>query len=158
MPHGVAWVEGTASVLPTAAFDVAVMTSHVAQLLVTDDEWTRTFADLRRALVPGGRLIFDTRDPLDRRWERWNPRDSARHPVLADGTVVQAWTEVTEVADDVVSFTHHYVFPDGVELTSTAALRFRGEGRGAIVARRCRVRHRRRLRRVAPRSRRPPRR
>ena len=77
--------------------------------------------------MPGGRVVFDTRDPRDRRWERWNPTDSARQPVLADGSVVEAWTEVTDVVDDVVHFSHHYVLPDGTELTSTAALRFRSE-------------------------------
>ncbi len=34
----VTWIEGTSSVLPDAAFDVAVMTSHVAQFFGTDEE------------------------------------------------------------------------------------------------------------------------
>lgn len=36
------------------------------------------------------------------------------------------WTEVTAVRDSLVSFTHHYVFPDE-ELVSHATLRFRSE-------------------------------
>ncbi|XTZ17015.1 class I SAM-dependent methyltransferase [Micromonospora echinospora] len=92
----VTWIEGTATLLPDRSFDVAVMTSHVAQFFTTDEEWDAVLADLHRALVPGGRLVFESRDPADRRWERWNPVDSRRHPRLPDGRTVEAWTEVTE--------------------------------------------------------------
>ncbi|MGQ5261745.1 class I SAM-dependent methyltransferase [Micromonospora sp. ZYX-F-536] len=123
----VTWIEGTSALLPDGAFDVAVLTSHVAQFLVDDAEWARTLADLRRALVPGGRLVFDARDPADRRWERWNPVDSQRRITLPDGGEVRAWTEVTGVRGGAVSFTHHYHFADGEELLSSATLRFRTE-------------------------------
>ncbi|PWU55908.1 class I SAM-dependent methyltransferase [Micromonospora globispora] len=123
----VTWIEGTSRVLPDRAFDVAVLTSHVAQEIRADDKWARTLADLRRALVPGGRLAFDSRDPAARRWERWNPRDSRRRLALPDGRVVDAWTEVTEVRDGLVSFVHHYVFPGADELLSSGTLRFRTE-------------------------------
>jgi ubiquinone/menaquinone biosynthesis C-methylase UbiE len=123
----VTWIEGTSTVLPDASFDVAVMTSHVAQFFVGDDEWKRTLAHLKRSLVPGGRLLFDSRDPRAREWERWNPVDSQHQIALSDREVVMAWTEVTALGDGTVSFTHHYVFPDGEELLSTATLRFRTE-------------------------------
>ena len=123
----VTWIEGTSAVLPDRAYDIAVLTSHVAQEIRGDDEWARTLADLRRALVPGGRLAFDSRDPAARRWERWNPTDSRRRLALPDGRVVGAWTEVTEVRDGLVSFVHHYVFPDAAELVSAGTLRFRTE-------------------------------
>ena len=114
----VTWLEGTSPILPDAAFDVAVMTSHVAQFLVDDDAWAATLADLRRALVPGGRLVFDTRDPRARAWERWNPVASRRRIALPDGSEVVAWTEVTAVGDGAVGFTHHYTFPDGASCSA----------------------------------------
>lgn len=123
----VMWVEGSTDCLPDAAFDVAVMTSHVAQFFVTDEEWARALADLRRALVPGGRLVFDTRDPRARRWERWNPVESRDRVTLADGVDVVVWTEVTAVEGGAVTFVHHYAFSDGDERRSQATLRFRGE-------------------------------
>ena len=123
----VTWIEGTSTVLPDTSFDVAVMTSHVAQFLVGDDEWKRNLADLKRSLVPGGKLLFDSRDPRAREWERWNPVDSQHQIALSDREAVTAWTEVTALGDGTVSFTHHYVFPDGEELLSTATLRFRTE-------------------------------
>ncbi|MBD0694772.1 class I SAM-dependent methyltransferase [Streptomyces sp. CBMA123] len=123
----VTWIEGTSSILPAGSFDVAVMTSHVAQFFVGDIEWAGALSDLGRSLVPGGRLVFDSRDPQARRWERWNPVDSRRRIMLPDGRAVSAWTEVTAVQGGAVSFTHHYIFPDGERLMSTATLRFRTE-------------------------------
>ncbi|MFC7307780.1 class I SAM-dependent methyltransferase [Streptomyces monticola] len=137
----VTWVDGTAANAPDGAFDLVVMSSHVAQFFVTDDAWARTLADLHRSLVPGGRLVFDTRDPRARAWERWNPADSRRTVLLPDGRTVTTWTEVTAVtgaepaaksaADPAppvsVGFTLHHLFPDGTELLSEATLRFRTE-------------------------------
>ena len=72
----VEWLCGGSEILPDEAFDIAFMTSHVAQFFITDTEWARALADLSRALVPGGRLVFDSRDPAARGWEAWN--DSRR--------------------------------------------------------------------------------
>jgi len=123
----VSWIEGMSPILPSSAFDIAVMTSHVAQFFVDDSEWRRTLADLRRSLVPGGRLVFDARDPRAREWEKWNPIDSRFRVTLPDAREVEVWTEVSAVQDGRVSFTMHYRFPDGKQLQSTAALRFRTE-------------------------------
>jgi SAM-dependent methyltransferase len=152
----VTWVEGSTDCLPDAAFDVAVMTSHVAQFFVTDDEWARALADLRRALVPGGRLVFDTRDPRARRWERWNPVESRDRVTVADGVEVMIWTEVTAVDSGVVTFVHHYTFSDGDERRSEATLRFRSEERGALHVGGRRLHRGAHLRRLAPRADRRP--
>lgn len=125
----VTWVVGTSQSAPADSFDVAVMTSHVAQFMVPDGEWSDALADLRRALVPGGRLIFDSRDPAYRAWEEWTPTESIHTVVLPDHTAVTAWNEVTSVDAGVVDFTLHYRFPDGRELLSSSSLRFRAEGR-----------------------------
>ncbi len=123
----VCWIEGSSSVVRGLAFDAAVVTSHAAQFVVDDDEWAGVLDDLHGALEAGGVLTFDTRDPSARKWEDWNPVDSLRRITLPDGAVVTAWTEVTDVRDGWVSFTHTYEFPDGDELHSTATLRFRTE-------------------------------
>jgi ubiquinone/menaquinone biosynthesis C-methylase UbiE len=123
----VTWVVGTSRAAPAESFDVAVMTSHVAQFMVTDREWSDALADLRRALVAGGRLIFDSRDPAYRAWEAWNPDDSLRTVDLPVGSSVRIWNEGTSVHGDVVDFTLHYRFPEGGELLSSSTLRFRSE-------------------------------
>ena len=132
----VRWIEGTSHALPHESFDVALMTAHVAQLLINDDDWHSTLGDLHRCLVPGGRLVFDTRDPRARIWEHWNPRESRRRVTLKDGSGLTVCTEVTSVNTGLISFELHYAFDDGEELVSTADIRFRSEQevRGAVQA------------------------
>lgn len=124
----VTWLEGTSSVLLDAAFDLAMMTSHVAQFLTGDAEWAVTLADLRRSLVRGGQLIFDSRDPAARGWEAWNPANSRRWLMLSDECDLATWTEVVEVAGPLVTFVHHSLFSDvPEEVLSLSTLRFRSE-------------------------------
>lgn len=106
----VAWVRGTAADLPSAAFDVALMTSHVAQAIVTDEEWVETLAHLRRAVVDGGLLAFDTRDPAARAWERW---DSGSGRIRLPGGAVLDRDVAMCVEGDVVTFTARAVLSDG---------------------------------------------
>ena len=120
----VTWIHGTASSLPDASFDAVVMTSHVAQFLVDDDEWAGALRDVRRSLADGGRLAFDSRDPAARGWERW-PREWRRRVALPDGQHVDMWAQVTAVRDGVVDSTIHYAMPDGARLDSQTSLRFR---------------------------------
>ncbi|MGH3049058.1 MAG: class I SAM-dependent methyltransferase, partial [Gaiellaceae bacterium] len=89
----VAWIEGTAADVPSGAFELALMTSHVAQVFAKD-EWRETLHDLARAVVPGGRLAFDSRDPAARAWESWNASNKRQLP---DGTGVSVRMDVTAV-------------------------------------------------------------
>ncbi|SNY32595.1 class I SAM-dependent methyltransferase [Paractinoplanes atraurantiacus] len=123
----VRWIEGSVEALPERSFDAALLTSHVAQFFVGDEEWSSALRALRRSLLPGGRLIFDSRDPVYREWERWNPTDSRRVIVLPDGGLVVAWTEVNDRNEGTISFTHHFAFTESDELISEATLRFRSE-------------------------------
>jgi SAM-dependent methyltransferase len=123
---GVVWIEGTSATLASAAFDTAVMTSHVAQFFLTDGEWADALANVYQALVPSGRLAFDSRDPDALAWERWNATDSRHEVRLPDGSIVTVWTDVVDVRSGLVSFVHHYLFPEE-ELLSEATLCFRTE-------------------------------
>ncbi|GAA3462274.1 SAM-dependent methyltransferase [Saccharothrix longispora] len=79
--EGVEWVEG---VLGTAGyeaeFDLVVMTGHVFQVFLTDDDVRAQFTAVRRALRPGGRYAFETRNPGARAWERWTPEHRSTSP------------------------------------------------------------------------------
>ena len=70
--------------------------------------------------------MFDARDPADRAWERW-PAEWNRTVTLPHGGRVEQSIEVTDVAGDVVTHAIHYRFAAGVEIVSTATLRFRSE-------------------------------
>ena len=108
----VEWVLAeVASVAFDREFDLAVMTGHAFQVLVTDDEIRRALAAIRNALTDGGRFAFETRNPLVRRWEEWTPE----HPqdfVDLGGTAVRWHAEVeTPVTGDVVRFASTYTSP-----------------------------------------------
>jgi SAM-dependent methyltransferase len=68
------WICGEAAALGrTHEFDLAVMTGHAFQALIEDAELRATLAAVHAALKTDGRLVFETRNPADRVWERWTP-------------------------------------------------------------------------------------
>jgi SAM-dependent methyltransferase len=121
----VRWIEGDASRLDVIEAALAIMTGHVAQFFLTDEDWMGALTALRAALRPGGRLAFESRDPRARAWEAWTP--AARRSVV-DPTAgrVDTWCELHEVHDGLVSSTIHYRFAaTGEELLAPTTLRFR---------------------------------
>ncbi|GAA1235088.1 class I SAM-dependent methyltransferase [Oryzihumus leptocrescens] len=124
--EAVTWVQGTAADLPGSAFDLAVMTGHVAQVFVTEVQWAATLGQLSRVLAPGGVLAFETRNPAAQAWRRWTPEGSREEAVIA-GRRVESWHEVTEVGEATVSFTTHHLLgadpAEHVESRSTLAFR-----------------------------------
>jgi SAM-dependent methyltransferase len=123
----VRWLHGDATTLPPLAVDAAFMTGNVAQVFLTDEDWAATLRGTRDALRPGGHLVFETRDPARRGWERWTP-ESTRSTVDVPGVgVVEDWGGLTEVSGDLVTFRSTTVFSDEENLVieSTSTLRFR---------------------------------
>ena len=122
--QAVRWVQGDASALPgKAGVDVVVMTGHAFQCLLADDAVSSTLAAIRTALVPGGRLMFESRNPLDRPWERWTPDASLRTVPDSDGNTASARHTVTSVRGELVTFVTDYDLPGG-RLSSRSTLRF----------------------------------
>ncbi|MFD9817136.1 class I SAM-dependent methyltransferase [Streptomyces sp. NPDC059080] len=119
-PGGIAWLAGGLGATTDPAdlggiggapeFDLVVMTGHAFQVLCEDAELRATLTVIRRALAPGGRFAFETRNPAARAWERWTPAhavevtgpDGARariaHQVRqpVDGQLVRFTTTLTE--------------------------------------------------------------
>jgi hypothetical protein len=119
-------VEADASAVPPAGVDLVTMTGNVAQVFLTDDEWSRALGAAREALVPGGALVFEVRRPERRAWEGWTPEATRRHIDLGGGAHLETWAGVTAVDLPLVSFRHTYVFePEGDLLVSDSTLRFR---------------------------------
>jgi hypothetical protein len=107
--------------------ELATMTGNVAQHFVTDEAWRATLLAARAALVPGGHLVFETRDPAAKAWLEWTRDTSHRQLIVRDVGAVEAWCEVLDARGTLVTFRWHFVFEaDGVELSSDSTLRFRG--------------------------------
>lgn len=122
----VSWLQADAAALPPLRADLATMTGNVAQVFVTDQEWAAALGAVRAALRPGGRLAFESRDPGKRAWLEWNREQTYRRVLIADIGIVETWTDLTDVAADLVAFRTTFAFDrDGAVLTSDSTLRFR---------------------------------
>jgi SAM-dependent methyltransferase len=122
----VRWVHAYATDLPPLQVDLVTMTGNVAQVFLTDAEWVATLRAAYAALRPGGRLVFETRNPAAKAWLEWNRERSYQRTVVAGVGAVQTWGDVLDVNGDLVSFRSTFVFEaDGAVLTSEPTLRFR---------------------------------
>lgn len=121
----VRWVHGDATTLPEAQVDLAVMTGNAAQAIVGLREWTAALEGVRKALKPGGRFVFETRDPAYRAWEGWTEARTRTTTTVPGVGAVERWVEVTDLSWPLVTFRWTYVFEsDGQVLTSDSTLRF----------------------------------
>ncbi|MEW1599656.1 SAM-dependent methyltransferase [Streptomyces sp. DH-12] len=122
----VRWIEGDATELPPLAADLATMTANAAQEITDPGAWHATLRGVRAALRPGGRLVFETRDPARRAWETWTREQSYVSADVPGVGRVESWHEVTRVDGPSVTFRTTYVFAsDGETLVSDSTLRFR---------------------------------
>ena len=101
---GIEWLlADAASAASDGEFDLAVMTGHAFQCLITDEELGASLTAIRRALVPPGRFAFETRHPLARAWADWDGASfQTRNP---DGDLLTVSYTVPAVTGDVVTVT-----------------------------------------------------
>ncbi|MEU2946574.1 class I SAM-dependent methyltransferase [Nocardiopsis alba] len=121
----VTWVEGRAENMEwEGGFELTVMASNAFQVFVTDDQLRSALASIRRALVPGGKFVFGTRNPLVRAWEGWTP-ENATDVVDHRGRALRVSHHVESVNGDVVTLTETTATREGETLrVDTNSLRF----------------------------------
>ncbi|MGE0058441.1 MAG: class I SAM-dependent methyltransferase [Dehalococcoidia bacterium] len=120
------WVQGDLSTATWRdTFELAIMTGHAFQVLLSDDSIRTALAAVRDALTSDGRFVFETRNPLAREWERWNAE--APEYATVDGVTVRVVYEVEKApgADGLLTFRHTFTSP-GWETSdySVSTLRF----------------------------------
>ena len=122
----VRWLHADARSLPPLRVDLVTMTGNVAQVFLTGQDWVAALRSVRQALRPGGRLVFESRDPARAAWLEWT-RDQTYRRVVVPGTgPVETWTDLMAVEGNLVSFrTIFVVGRDRTVLTSDSTLRFR---------------------------------
>ena len=122
----VRWIHGDVAALPRLQVDLVTMTANVAQVFLTDDEWQEVLQQAHASLRPGGHLVFETRDPDRRAWERWTRENSYSKADVPGVGVVEAWFDGAQADGAFVTFSGTYIFhADGTVLRPTSTLRFR---------------------------------
>ncbi|MCO5951787.1 class I SAM-dependent methyltransferase [Microbacterium yannicii] len=121
----VRFLHGDATSLPALQVDLATMTANVAQVFLTDADWTATLRGIHAALRPGGRLVFESRDPARRVWEDWSRDWSPRQVEIAGVGVIESFAEVTRVEGEFVTFEGAITLPDRTIVPTSSTLRFR---------------------------------
>jgi SAM-dependent methyltransferase len=126
----VEWFEGiAASIRFQGEFELAVMMGHSFQTLIDEDELRASLAAIHRALTGDGRFAFETRNPLARAWEDWNPT-IAVDVVDPSGRPLRLWHQVESIDGEVVTLTETTADPDGTPLRADrGSLRFLGPDR-----------------------------
>ncbi|HUJ07155.1 MAG TPA: methyltransferase domain-containing protein [Streptosporangiaceae bacterium] len=108
-------------------FDLAVMTGHAFQALISDEEVRSGLKGISGALAEAGRFAFHTRHPQARAWDGWNTSVQVAGP---GGAVARVSYRVHEVAGDVVRLSETYEGPWWDRpLAEHGALRFLGPSR-----------------------------
>jgi SAM-dependent methyltransferase len=126
----VRWILGDATSLPPLQVDMATMTANVAQVFVSDKDLTDTLRGIRATLRPGGRLVFETRDPARKAWLEWDREHTDTTADIPGEGMVRSWCDLISVQDGpsspLVSFRWTTEFAsDGAVVVSDSTLRFR---------------------------------
>lgn len=131
-------LEGYADRAPSDSFEAALMSAHVAQFIVDDVQWAQALGHLHRALVPGGRLMFESRDPSAQIWKTWAdaPPEWTQVSVAGAKVTIREWLQIRSVerlaCDDagggaVVDFRWLNAIGEERELWSESRMRWRTE-------------------------------
>ena len=123
---GVTWVEADGrSVRLGRRFDLVLMTGHAFQCLLTDADQRAVCETIATHLAPGGRFIFDSRNPTVEEWRGWVPERTERefdHPELGR---IQAWNDVRmDQATQIVTYETCYQSNMGSIQKATSRIRF----------------------------------
>jgi SAM-dependent methyltransferase len=130
----VEWVESSAqSYKARERFDLIVMTGHAFQILLADADALAALATMRDHLKEGGRVAFETRNPLI----DWVGEWTSRPPLvlmLPGGQLIET-LEITGKDGEFISFQTSYRLPQET-LTTSSTLRFPSrEQVAALIAR-----------------------
>lgn len=120
----VSWVLSDATSLNLAArFDLIIMTGHVFQVFLSDEEIRAVLGNLRRHLAPGGRIAFETRNPAVREWDSWTPDLTREQVAVPDIGPVTVHYAVTREDARSVTFETHFDFGGGDIVVTPTTLR-----------------------------------
>lgn len=120
------WLTATgADFISDNRFDLAVMTGHVFQVFLSDAETLAVLKNIHSHLKPGGRLAFDSRNPLARAFDGWTAEKTYRRIEPGGSAAVGVHHQLLAVEGERVTFETVFDFIDaGLRETSRSTLRF----------------------------------
>ncbi len=122
----VQWIEADAQRLALGErFDLVLMTGHVFQVFLDDAAIARALRVAYEHLALGGRLLFESRNPLVRAWEGWTPEASRTRVNVAGWGAVEVHHRLLSVEADLIRFeTVYRVTKTAQTKVSKSTLRF----------------------------------
>ncbi len=102
-------------------FDLIIMTGHVFQVFITDNEIQNILRIMRSHLANEGIVAFESLNPNQKLWEHWK---SDTYKTIANGKeVIKSWKEINSIENNKVTFSNVYQFPDTI-ITSQSTFCF----------------------------------
>lgn len=123
----VTWIEADArSVRLGRRFDLVVLTGHAFQVFLTKEDQDAVLSTIAAHLAPGGRFVFDTRNPAAEAWHGWSPEQSRRRLEDPELGPVEAWNDaVHDAASGIVTYrTHYRIEGSGRHVSAASRIRF----------------------------------
>lgn len=134
--RSVTWEEADArNVRLGRQFDLVLLTGHAYQVFLTDEDQQAVLSTIARHLAPGGRFIFDTRNPDAQNWRNWTEKGAIRkfkHPSLG---AVETWSDaVRDAAAGIVTYgTYYRIVTGDTRLSAASKIRFTPQERLAAM-------------------------
>ncbi|MFZ2886679.1 MAG: class I SAM-dependent methyltransferase [Minisyncoccia bacterium] len=124
----VAWIQGSFEKMAGLKADMVLMTSHVAQFILEDSEWSAMLQATRMALNTGGHLVFDIRRLSDPPFAGWPTENNPRKSENTAARPVEWWFKLLGVENKRVRYELHYFFVhSGEKVVSVNELVFRSQ-------------------------------
>ena len=124
----VKWGRGSFERMQGLQADMVLMTSHVAQFFLDEEEWRAMLQAAHGALRAGGHLVFDVRRLSDPPFAGWPTEDDRRIVETAASGTVEWWFRLLGVEGRRVRYELHYRFVgSGEHVVSGNELVFRSQ-------------------------------
>ncbi|VAW30777.1 hypothetical protein MNBD_CHLOROFLEXI01-2617 [hydrothermal vent metagenome] len=123
----VQWIEGDSATLGSRNADLVIMTGNVTQVFLEKSEWDITLRTIHSTLKAGGHLAFESRNPDNKAWEKWNRENTFQRIDSLHGPI-ESWLELVNVSNGKACFNSYNVFINsGEEVVVSSELRFRSQ-------------------------------
>ncbi|SFZ83145.1 Methyltransferase domain-containing protein [Devosia enhydra] len=128
----VEWIESDARHVRTGRlYDLVVMTGHVFQVFLAEADQLAVLHTVKAHLAPGGRFIFDTRNPAIRSWEGRNRANTLKRIDHPDLGAVETWNETHfDEETGVLTYVNGFrIVATGEDLSGSASIRYTPQDR-----------------------------